>query len=594
MLHEEESASLTVSKNLFPIVGIGASAGGLDAFKKLITAIPEKSGMAYVLVQHLHPSHESSLPEILQRITSIPVIEISDNVHVEPNHIYVIPSGKMLGATDGVLQLTTRPGREKLNLPINKFFSSLAEVHLDHAIGVILSGTGSDGTIGLEAIKNKGGITFAQDPYSAAYGGMPQHAIDQNVVDFVLPVESIPSKLLQLRDSPISAARDNTTGNEKIEDEEFHKIFSVLKARIGVDFNLYKQPTIRRRIQRRMDVLKMASVTDYEKFVHENAQEQQALIQDLLIGVMSFFRDQESFSALSEVVLPELLKSKTEDPLRVWIAGCSTGQEAYSVAMCVHEQLAEKGVATKFQLFATDISEKAVIKARSAVYSKKEVEKISEARLTTFFDETDGSYQVKKSIRNLCVFAVHNFLHDPPFSNVDLICCRNVLIYLEPFLQKKAFGLFHYALNENGVLLLGKAETAGNSSYLFSPFNQKQKAFLRKAAPGKHIQFTSRTSERESMVNAPFMGAKSLRTNDFKKSAEAVLLAKHTPAGVIVNEHFEILHFYGLTEDYLMLPLGKATLDVLKMARKGLSFELRNALHKREQPVKLLRRMELN
>ena len=576
----DKSIPTIPSKNLFPVVGIGASAGGLEAFKILVKAIPENSGMAYILVQHLHPEHESALPEILQRFTHIPVIEISDNVHVNPNHIYVIPSNKMLVATDGVLKLSPRLAKQ--NLPINIFFSSLAEVHQSHSIGVILSGTGSDGTAGLKDIKDHGGLTFAQAPASAAYDSMPQHAIDAQVVDFILAPEKMPQRLMELQQSfsTFSAEDENVSKDKAIEDA-FRQILAMLRVRVGVDFSYYKQTTVRRRIIRRLLMLKLETIAEYLDHLKKNKTEQDILFNDLLIPVTSFFRDPLTFDTLSETVIPEIIKNKSvSNPLRIWIAGCSTGQEAYSMAICLHEYLSDHITNIKVQIFATDLSEKAIKTARNGTYTKKETEGISEDRLQHFFDKTDGHYQVKKQVRDMCVFAVHNFLKDPPFAKMDFISCRNVLIYLEPFLQKKALTIFHYALNDKAILLLGKSETTGNATELFTPFGQKDKLYSRKATPGRFMNVTSEPRETAFRDNNYLLRSKEGKTEDFQKNADDILLQKYTPVGVVVNEQFDIVQFRGATGKYLEPSPGKASLNVLKMAREGLSFEIRNALHK--------------
>lgn len=570
-----------LSKNLFPVVGIGASAGGLDAFKKLIPAIPENSGMAYILVQHLHPEHNSALPEILQRITKIPVIEISDNVHVDPNRIYVIPSNKILVATDGVLQLSPRPATDRLNLPIDIFFSSLAEVHQGHSIGVILSGTGADGTAGLKDIKEQGGLTFAQDPASASYNGMPQHAIDAEVVDFILLPEKISEKLMELQQSfAISSSADEETLKDKANEDAFGQILALLKVRVGVDFSFYKQTTIRRRIIRRMVMLNLETITDYLGHLKENKQEQDILFNDLLIPVTSFFRDPATFDTLCETVFPEILKNKAADnPLRIWIAGCSTGQEVYSMAICLYEYLGDPVSSSKVKIFATDISEKSIQKARSGTYSNKEMNGISENRLQQFFNKSDGHYRVIKPLRDMCVFAEQNFLKDPPFAKMELIVCRNVLIYLQPFLQKKAFGTFHYALNGKGILWLGKSESVGQSSNLFIPFGKKEKFYTRKPVPARPMNAASERSE-TVFTDKNSLGSTEVKTLDYQKNADEILLSRYTPVGVVVNEQFDIVQFRGLTGEYLEPSPGKASLNVLKMAKDGLGFEIRNALHK--------------
>lgn len=571
---------LAKSSNLFPVVGIGASAGGLDAFKKLLKAIPEDSGMAYVLVQHLDPNHESLLTEILQKVTRIPVLEITDDIKVHPDHIYVIPSNKMMVATDGILVLAPRPVKSKTerHLPIDLFFASLAEVHQEHAIGVVLSGTASDGTQGLKAIKEQGGITFAQDEASAEYDGMPQSAIEAGVVDFILPPEEIPKKLLEVTSKTVLS--DEALQNIPKEDEDtFKQILSLLRIRKGVDFTYYKQTTIRRRILRRMVVNKNEEPADYLKFLRGSTPEQDLLYQDMLIPVTSFFRDKKTFENLCNHVFPAILKNKIPGEItRIWVAGCSTGQEVYSFAICFKEFLGEDH--ERIQIFGTDLSEPAITKARSGMYEKSEVEdSVSPQRVKEFFTKNNGGYQVNKSIRDMCVFAHHNFLKDPPFGKMDCISCRNVLIYMEPYLQKKALTTFHYALNPKGFLLLGKSETTGGVPELFAGVEKNEKLYTRKDVPGRFIQVTSQRSEQIlSRVNDP--SKSEIIRNDFQKTADEILLTKYTPAGVIVNEAMDIVHFRGNSANYLEQASGKPSHNLLLMAKNGLGFELRNILHK--------------
>ncbi|GAB4014989.1 chemotaxis protein CheB [Spirosoma migulaei] len=564
------------STNSFPVVGIGASAGGLAAFKKLLKAIPEQSGMAYVLVQHLAPTHESQLPELLQKVTSIPVLEITDDIKVEPDHIYILPSNKMLVANDGVLQLSPRIlKKNELNLPIDLFFESLAEIHQSHAIGVVLSGTGSDGTQGLRANKKNGGITMAQDAASAGYAGMPTSATQAGIVDFILPPEDIPQKLLDITRMLSGKASDPSNPAEP-KKEVFNQILSLLRVRKGTDFTYYKQTTIRRRILRRMAINKQEEPAIYLAYLRDNKLEQDALYQDLLIPVTSFFRDPLVFDNLCETVFPLIVKNKAaSEPIRIWVAGCSTGQEAYSMAIGFHELLGDSQESV--QIFASDLSEPAIAKARTGMYTKSEVAGVSAKRLQTFFSKTNGNYQINKPIRDMCVFAAHNFLKDPPFGKMDLISCRNVLIYLEPYLQKKVFTTFHYSLNPKGYLLLGKSEDISQVPDLFTPAASKGKLFTRKDGSGQFIHLASQRSEVNlSQANS---SSESLRT-DFQKIADDLILSHYTPACVIVNEAMDIVQFRGITSLYLEQAAGKPTHNLLRLARNGLAFELRTLLHK--------------
>ncbi len=565
----------------FPIVGIAASAGGLDAFKRFLKAVPVNSGMAYVFIQHLDPSHESILPDLLAKVTKIPVNEITDDIHLAPNHIYVIPENKVLTSVDGMLKLSPR---EKISpyLPIDIFFTSLAEAHLGLAVGIVLSGNGSDGTLGLKSIREHAGITFAQDEKSAAHKEMPRNAVNGDVVDFVLSPEKIPGKLMELMHVYYGEGGGK---RESADDEGVYKhIISLLRQTSGVDFNNYKQTTVRRRIMRRMAMSKKEKLSDYLKFLQKEKEEQALLFQDMLIPVTAFFRDPLIFKVITEKVFPALIKNKpVEDAIRVWVAGCSTGEEAYSLAIALHEFLGKKIVGRQIQVFASDISDAAIAKARAGIYTKTELRNIPAGLLKKHFKKENENYQVSRQIRDVCVFAIHDFLKDPPFAKMDLISCRNVLIYMDTFLQKKALSTFHYALKETGFLFLGKSETTGGVSELFAPFGSykiySKKSVLRRfvptitGSPGSVKSLSSLQSRaKSSKVEAP--------QNDFKKIAETILLSEFTPAGVVINDQMDIVHIHGTVAPFLEPPSGKPTFNLLKMAHEGLAFELRNAFHK--------------
>ena len=569
------------SDNLFPVVGIGASAGGLDAFKRLLSGIPADSGMAYILVQHLDPSHESILTGLLQKITAVPVHEITNNIEVEENHIYIIPANKLLTATDGILQLSPRLPKNHLNMPIDLLFASLAEVHQSHAIGVVLSGTGSDGTLGLKAIRDVGGITIVQDQESAAFRGMPQSAIDAEVVDFILTPEIIPTHLLAVNSALKLNAGAKTGSESLIPEDEYRQILLMLNARRGVDFTYYKQATILRRITRRVALSMKEGIHEYLLYLKENLEEQDLLFQDLLIPVTQFFRDTKVFDAFKATVFPALTKDKQwNEPLRIWIAGCSTGEEAYSFVISLHEFLGEKASTTTIQVFATDISDMAIAKARTGIYKKSEVVGLSEERLRRFFTKTDGKYRLNKPIRESCIFAYHNFLKDPPFAKIDLISCRNSLIYVEPVLQKSALTTFHYALKEKGFLILGKSETATQASELYNTFDKNAKIYTPKSIKGSFLHAIAGRKEKTYNGNGhSFSGNENIK-EDFQKTADDIILSQYAPPGVIVNSEMDVVQFRGGTSDWLQQPTGKPTMNLLKLAREGLAFELRNALHK--------------
>jgi two-component system CheB/CheR fusion protein len=569
----------------FPVIGIGASAGGLNAFRKFLRSIPPNPGMAFIFVQHLSPTHESILPEILAQETLLPVHEIQDDINIAPNHVYIIPENKMLTAIDGKLRLETR--NEALrNKIIDKFFTSLAEVHDSFARGVILTGSGFDGTQGLLTIKEKGGTTFVQNPDTADFDSMPRNAIKSGAADFVLEIEEI-AEHLQHVNTAYETNHAHDTENElvpKTDEDIFKQIIRLLRLRTGNDFTHYKQPTIRRRIARRMVLTKLEDPAIYLNFLRNNKQEQDALFNDILIPVSYFFRDTKIFDILKATVFPLILQKRlAEESIRVWVAGCSTGEEAYTIAILLHEFLAEKQLDAKVQIFASDISENVVNKARAAIYTRQEVQNVSDSRLSNYFSKAEGVYHINKEIRDMCVFAVHNFVKDPPFAKMDLITCRNVLIYLDPYLQKKALTTFHYALKNHGVLFLGKSETASQMPNLFEQLVKHHKIYTKKILNGQYIAPSFERVETTSPDKQVSSRKKAPSEPDFQKLASDILFSKYTPAGVIINEGKEIVHFHGDTTPFLLPPPGKPNFNIYKMIREGLAFELRNALLKAKE-----------
>ena len=587
----DNSNTVEVSEVRFPVVGIGASAGGLDAVKNFLKALPANPGMAFVFVQHLSPEHISILPEILQRFTPFPTHQITDNLHLEKDNLYIIPENKTVTALDGMLKLAPLDGHNKKGNTIDLFFSSLGVVHQSFAVGIVLSGSLNDGTVGMQVIKSYGGLTFAQDEGSAAFDSMPNSAVKSGAVDFILPPAQIAEKLIatnvpfHIEYTPKEIA-DTLPDQDK---EVFKHILALLRVRRGVDFTYYKQSTIKRRIVRRMALVKIERPLDYLAYLRENKNEQDALYNDMLISVTNFFRDKASFEFLCGTLLPRLLsQKKNASSLRVWVAGCATGEEAYSMAMCLQEFLGNRLNTIKIQIFATDISELAIEKARSGVYKATDLEGVSPARMQQFFQKTDGSYQVSKSIREMCIFAHHNFLKDPPFSRIDLVSCRNVLIYLEPVLQKRAFTTFHYSLNEKGYLLLGKSETVGNNTDMFSVLNNADKIYTPKVLPG-HIKSSGVAAIEKNVLAIDENNKKDASEKDIYKIADEAMLANFMPPSVLVNERFDVVQFRGATETWLVPPSGKPSFNVLRLARDGLAFELRNMLQqvqKNGQPVR--------
>jgi two-component system CheB/CheR fusion protein len=562
----------------FPVVGIGASAGGLDAFKRFFKALPRRSGMAFVVVQHLHPSHQSFLPEILSQATGIPVVEITDDIVLKPDHIYVIPSNKTLTTYDGVLKLKPRT-KSNPGYLIDLFFESLAEVHQSYAVGIILSGAGSDGTLGLKAIKAAGGITFAQDDQSSQYKSMPSSAVLADVVDFVLPPEKIALRLLQINYNNRFYTSDEivlSAGDEEV----LGQILTVIRLKSGLDFTHYKQTTIRRRLARRMALAKKERLKDYLKFLKSHPTEETALFHDLLIPVTSFFRDPKVFEALKESIFPRIVKNKPEgEPIRIWSAGCSTGEEAYSLAMSIHEFLVSQSIKKQIQVFGSDVSETAISKARSGIYSSSEVGNIPDSFLDSYFVKSGTDFRVGRQIRDMCVFAVHNFLKDPPFVKMDLISCRNVLIYMDLSFQKRALTTFHYSLKENGFLLLGKSETAGTEPDLFEVVEKPEKIYAPKAGIGRtSIQKISYKDSGFS-VKKNKTAEKEKPVPDYIRRAHDILISEYTPANLIVNEHLEVQYMNGPVGEFLVYPKGKPTFNLIKMTGSSLAFELRNLVH---------------
>ncbi len=440
----------------FVVVGVGASAGGLEALSDLLANLPDNTGMAIVVVQHLDPQHESKLSNLLSRVTHLPVLEATQDLAVRPDHVYVIPKNTTMTIDQGVLQLEPRSGARVPHLPIDVFLKSLAKDRQAAAIGVILSGTGSDGTLGLEELKAAGGITFAQDESSAKYPGMPQSAARSGCVDLVLPPDQIARELARIGQHPYVApdqAAEAGAGSSAEDDVHFKKILEILRSAFRVDFSAYRETTVRRRILRRMVLHTKDNLADYIQRLKGDRAEVEALYQDILINVTSFFREEETFEALKESVFPEILKTKNADtPIRLWVPGCSTGQEAYSLAIALVEFLETQPVRPPIQIFATDLSETgSLVKAREGVYPENIVAQVSPERLRRFFAKEQETYRINKSIRDLCVFARQNVAADPPFSHLDLISCRNVLIYLTPVLQKRVIPTFHYALNPERI-----------------------------------------------------------------------------------------------------------------------------------------------
>ncbi len=575
----------------FPIVGIGASAGGLGAFEAFFSGMPAEvdPGMAFVLVQHLAPDHESILTDLIRRYTRMEVFEVEDGMVVQPNCAYIIPPGRDMAFLNGTLQLLEPSAPRGLRLPIDFFFRSLAQDQRERAIGIVLSGTGSDGTLGVRAIKGEGGMVMAQNPESTEYDGMPRSAIATGLVDYELPPAEMAAQLMTYAAHAFGRSPRPAVVSQPRVENALKKIFILLRAQSGHDFSLYKPSTIHRRIERRMAVHQIGALESYVKFLQKTPTEVDALFRDLLIGVTNFFRDREVFQVLEDQVIPKVLDSKpTGGVIRVWTAGCSTGEEAYSIAILLQERMEAVKQSYTVQIFATDIDSSAIATARSGVYPASIAADLSAERLARFFTaEPDGSaYRINKGIRDMLVFSEQDVIKDPPFSKLDLISCRNLLIYMSGDLEKKLIPLFHYALNPGGMLFLGTSETVGEFGDLFASLDRKSKLFQRK----EDLHAVQRMALGHFYPPTTAMGVPPLRVAGRRPSpaklplrelTEQVLLQQVSPAGALVNGQGDILYLHGRTGMYLEPTPGEIGIsNILKMAREGLRRDLTMALHK--------------
>lgn len=575
----------------FPIVGIGASAGGLAAFEAFFSAVSTDTdlGMAFVLIQHLSPDHKSLLSDIIRHYTRMEVFEVENGMPVQPNCIYIIPPNHDMAILNGTFQLLEPSLPHGQRLPIDFFFHSLAQDQHKHAIAIILSGTGSDGSKGIASIKADGGIVMAQDLDSCEYDGMPKSAIDTGLVDYVLPPAQMLKQLSTSIKQPVKHSAKHLSAHASKEND-LHKVFVLLRDQTGHDFSQYKPSTIHRRIERRMAIGHIDSLQDYAKHLQQTPSEIDALFNDLLIGVTNFFRDPEAFAFLKEHIIPKMLSLKPSgSTIRVWTTGCSTGEEAYSIAILLKECMEEMKQNFAVQIFATDIDPKAIVIARAGAYPRDISGHVSEERLARFFTPLgDGSgYRIHKNIRDMLVFSEQNMIKDPPFSRLDLLSCRNLLIYMDAELQKKLIPLFHYALAPEGILFLGSSESIGEFSDLFATLDQQSKLYQRKETDHSY-KYTIRSSKRLSPsanVRTPLPKVAEKNTHPAKlplrELTEQTLLQQCALTGILVTNQGDILYLHGHTGMYLELPPGEVLLNnILKMAREGLRRELTTALHK--------------
>lgn len=568
---QSKEKSADPDTGLFPIIGLGASAGGLEALESFLTNVPENSGMAYVVIQHLDPTQKGMLPELLQRVSKMEVFQAKDKLRVRPNCVYVIPPNKSMSILKGVLYLFDPMESRGLRLPIDFFFRSLAIDQKEQSVGVILSGMGSDGSIGLHAIKENNGIVMVQDPTTAKFDSMPRNAIDSVLTDIVAPANELPSRLLELlKHIPLIKADKEFEIRDK---SAIEKIIILLRSQTGNDFSLYKRNTLYRRIERRMGIHKIDKIITYVHFLQENPAEIEILFKELLIGVTNFFRDRLAWEKLKESVLPGILaKTMDSTALRAWVPGCSTGEEAYSLAIVFKEALEKtnKHGGITLQIFATDLDNVAIETARKGVFPANIGSDVSQSRLNRFFIKTDDGYRINTEIREMIVFAQHNIIMHPPFTKIDLLTCRNLLIYMDSELQKNLIGLFYYCLNPEGIMLLGSSETLGSQSPLFTTIDSKLKIYKRSntVLVPELFDFPSSYS-RTKMSNTENPMPSKLPTN-IQTPAEQLLLQHFSPSAVLVNEQGDIVYISGRTGKYLEPAVGKANLNIFAMLREGL------------------------
>lgn len=564
----------------FPIVAIGASAGGLEALEVFFDSIPSQSGLCFIIIQHLSPTHKSIMNTILKKHTEMQVFEVEDAMELEKNCIYLNPPGKNMSLLEGKLYLEEIEAVRGLNLPIDFFFTSLAQNMREKSICVILSGTGADGMLGLKAVKGAGGLVVVQDEKQAKYDGMPRSAVSTGLVDLVLPVEKMGDELIGYVNHSFLKGDRTVEVTESHYSKNMNEIFNLIMAETGHDFSHYKKNTICRRIERRLAVHQIGKIDDYVNYLKKSAEEVHKLFKDLLIGVTTFFRDTEAFDILKNEVLPLIIKKKKTDiPIRIWVPGCATGEEAYSIAILFLEVMEKMEKYIPLQIFATDIDSDAIEFARAAVYPAASVTSISDERLNRFFVKEETSYKISKKIRDMIVFSIQDLIKDPPFSKLDMVCCRNVLIYMDQVLQKKLLPLFHYTLQKNGILFLGSSESIGDFGDRFTPLNSKWKMFIHKTSLIKKTIGYSNISFIENIGRQSLPQDKTkVNKKDVLSHAERIILENYASPCVLIDGKHDILYFTGNTEQFLTPPVGAPTFNILKMARDDLRYKLSTAL----------------
>ncbi len=583
---KKPDTALSQAAMAFPIVGIGASAGGLEAFEQFFNNMPPDSGMAFVLVQHLDPTHKSILADLIRSFTRMSVTEVKDGMKVEPNSVYVIPPNSDMAIMNGLLHLMYPSAPRGLRQPIDFFFRSLSEDRQERAICIVLSGSGTEGTQGLRDIKGQGGMVMVQDPSSAKYDSMPRSAIGTGLVDYVLPPAKMPEQLIAYVEHPFTKQPGKAPETEPDAPNSLQKILIMIRSKTGHDFSYYKQSTIVRRVERRMAIHEIGALSDYLRYLQAYSDEIHILFKEFLIGVTNFFRDKEAFDHLNKKVIPLVCKDKGDENngVRVWVPGCSTGEEAYSLAMLFREHIEQTKTDVKVQIFATDIDNSAIETARAGLYPHGIIADVHEDRLRHFFSRQDGSYRVKKDVRDMVVFAVQNLITDPPFSKIDLISCRNLLIYMGSELQKRVLPIFHYSLAKGGFLFLGTAETVGEFSDLFAAVDRRWKIFRRKDTEPVGAIPMEAAMRGVAAANLPIAveprGPRPFLRFTNQDLAEQAMLDTYGASGVLINEKSDILYFHGQTDKCLGQPVGEAHFNALAMVREGLKLELANAVRK--------------
>ena len=570
------------NNKLFPVVGIGASAGGLEALEGFFASMPPQSNLAIIIIQHLAPNYKSIMGSLLKKYTRMKIFEVKDGMKIEPNSIYLNPPDKDVAVMNRTFQLIEPLKSHAVRLPIDYFFRSLSEDQGEKAICIVLSGTGTDGTLGLKAIKGEGGMAMVQEEGQAKYNSMPRSAINTGLVDYVLPVEKMPDELAKYVKHPSSIEKETLDGTtEQKYENSVAKILIQIRSMEGQDFSNYKQNTIRRRIERRMAIHQIDKISHYLDYIRESPLEVKTLYKDLLIGVTNFFRDPEAFDILEKEVISEIIKTNKNDTIRIWVPGCATGEEAYSIAMIFAELMENLQTHFNIQIFGTDIDDDSIEFARAAVYPDSIAADISVERLKRFFIKEDSTYKVKKQIREMLVFATQSLIKDPPFSRLNLVSCRNVLIYMDRVLQKKIVPIFHYTLNKGGYLFLGSSETIGEFSYLFTTINSKWKIYRRHGAEVKNAPGNTTTKEGEMFKEMQVEEAKRYpKETNICQMAEREILNKYAPPFVLINDKHEILYVSGKIHKYLLTPAGVPVFNIQKMAHADLRYQLKTILHK--------------